>query len=81
MAEIIETKIAQYQYNIHKITCDKCGKHIYDSEEYDDGYYDDPGEYEQAIYIEGKQYKETIKEGMSESNINRLRKRAIKQII
>ena len=36
MAEIIETKIAQYQYNIHKITCDKCGKHIYDSEEYDD---------------------------------------------
>ena len=49
MAEIIETKIAQYQYNIHKITCDKCGKHIYDSEEYDDGYYDDPGEYEQAM--------------------------------
>ena len=34
-----------------------------------------------AIYIEGKQYKEIIKEGMSESNINRLRKRAIKQII
>ena len=31
--------------------------------------------------IEGKQYKEIIKEGMSESNINRLRKRAIKQII
>ena len=57
MAEIIETKIAQYQYNIHKITCDKCGKHIYDSEEYDDGYYDDPGEYEQAIYIEGNDYK------------------------
>ena len=57
MAEIIETKIAQYQYNIHKITCDICGKHIYDSEEYDDGYYDDPGEYEQAIYIEGNDYK------------------------
>ena len=36
MAEIIETKTAQYQYNIHKITCDKCGKHIYDSEEYYD---------------------------------------------
>lgn len=34
-----------------------------------------------AIYIEGKQYKEIIKEGLSESNINRLRKRAIKQII
>ena len=47
MAEIIETKTAQYQYDIHKITCDKCGKHIVDSEEYDDGYYDDPGEYEQ----------------------------------
>ena len=57
MAEIIETKIAQYQYNIHKITCDKCGKHIYDSEEYDDGYYDDHGEYEQAICIEGSDYK------------------------
>ena len=54
MAEIIETKTAQYQYDIHKITCDKCGKHICDSEEYDDGYYDDPGEYEQKIYIEEK---------------------------
>lgn len=57
MAEIIETKTAQYQYNIHKITCDKCGKHICDSEEYDDGYYDDPGEYEQKIYIEENVYK------------------------
>ena len=51
MAEIIETKTAQYQYNIHKITCDKCGKHICDSEEYDDGYY------EQKIYIEENVYK------------------------
>lgn len=51
MAEIIETKTAQYQYDIHKITCDKCGKHICDSEEYDDGYYDDPGEYEQKFTL------------------------------
>ena len=33
------------------------------------------------IYIEKKQYKEIIKEGMSESSINRIRKRAIKIII
>ena len=32
-----------------------------------------------AIYIEKKQYKEIIKEGMSESSINRMRKRAIKK--
>ena len=57
MAEINETKTAQYQYNIHKITCDKCGKHIYDSEEYYDGYYDDPGVYEQKIHIEGDYYR------------------------
>ena len=31
--------------------------------------------------IEKKQYKEIIKEGMSESSINRMRKRAIKKII
>lgn len=34
-----------------------------------------------AIYIEGKQYKEIIKEGLSDQTINRVRKRAIKQII
>ena len=34
-----------------------------------------------AIYIEKKQYKEIIKEGMSESSINRIRKRAIRKII
>lgn len=34
-----------------------------------------------AIYIDKKQYKEIIKEGMSESSINRMRKRAIKKII
>ena len=31
--------------------------------------------------IEKKQYKEIIKEGMSESSINRMRKRAIGKII
>ena len=34
-----------------------------------------------AIYIEKKQYKEIIKEGMSESSINRIRKRPIRKII
>ena len=34
-----------------------------------------------AIYIEKKKYKEIIKEGMSESSINRIRKLAIKKII
>ena len=31
--------------------------------------------------MEKKQYKEIIKEGMSESSINRIRKRAIRKII
>ena len=31
--------------------------------------------------LQKKQYKEIIKEGMSESSINRIRKRAIKKII
>lgn len=34
-----------------------------------------------AIYIEGKPYKEIVMEGMSEQTINRLRKRAIQEII
>lgn len=34
-----------------------------------------------AIYIDKKQYKEIIKEGVSEASITRIRKRAIKKII
>lgn len=34
-----------------------------------------------AIYMDGKQYKEIIREGLSEQTINRLRKNAIKTII
>lgn len=47
MAETIsyETK----KYTIHHISCDECGKHICDSKEYDDGYYEDPSGYEQTI--------------------------------
>ena len=36
---------------IHKIYCDMCGKHIADSEEYDDGWYVNAGEYTQRFYL------------------------------
>lgn len=49
MAETIDYKTSEYA--VHHISCDECGKHICDSEEYDDGYYEDPSEYEQEIYI------------------------------
>lgn len=53
MAETIDYETREYEYAIHHISCDKCGKHICDSTEYDDGYYDDPSEYEQKIYVGG----------------------------
>ena len=33
------------------------------------------------IYIEGKMYKEVIRDGLSSQTINRLRKKAIKKIL
>lgn len=57
MAEKIKYK--QREYIIHHIICDKCNKHICDSEEHDDGYYHDPSEYEQSWYLGGSWYKYT----------------------
>lgn len=53
MAEILSTECIQKTKVIHRIICDKCGVHICDSEEYDDGYYEDPSEYAQTIHIPG----------------------------
>lgn len=41
--EEIETKEVKTKQIIHKFYCDECQKHIGDSYEYDDGYYDELG--------------------------------------
>lgn len=46
--EYIETKILKTE---HKFYCDYCNKFLGESTEYDDGYYEQYGEYEQTIYI------------------------------
>lgn len=38
---------------IHTFFCDGCGKELGSSVEYDDGYYENYGEYEQKFYING----------------------------
>lgn len=55
MAETIDYKTKEYA--VHHIDCDKCGKHICDSEEYDDGYYYDPSKFEEKICINSTWYR------------------------
>lgn len=57
MAELINYKTREYKYKVHQINCDKCNKHICNSEEYFDGCYDDPSEYEQSWYLGGNWYR------------------------
>lgn len=47
----IETKEIRTTQTTHIITCDKCGKEICRSEEYDDGYWENPAEYEQKMLV------------------------------
>lgn len=47
--EIIK-EVKQYE---HSFYCDECGKHLGTSTEYDDGWYQDFGELEIKIYIDG----------------------------
>lgn len=37
----------------HSFYCDKCGKHLGTTEEQDDGWYDECGEFELRIYLNG----------------------------
>lgn len=41
--EKVEEKIVEVKRKIHKFYCDKCGEYLGESEEYDDGYYEDIG--------------------------------------
>ena len=46
----IVREIKKYE---HSFYCDECGKHLGTSIEYDDGWYQDFGEFEIKIYING----------------------------
>lgn len=52
--ETIETKVIKEKQIIHSLYCCRCGKHLGDSKEYDDGYYVNIGEFEQHININDK---------------------------
>lgn len=47
--EIIK-EVKQYE---HSFYCDECNKYLGTSKEYDDGWYDDIGEFEMKFYIDG----------------------------
>jgi formylmethanofuran dehydrogenase subunit E len=44
--EKVETKIIETEEITHHFYCDKCGDHLGSSEEWDDGYYQEFGEFE-----------------------------------
>ena len=52
----VEEKTVEMKRKIHKFYCDKCGEYLDESEEYDDGYYEEIGYVIQCIVINGKQY-------------------------
>lgn len=56
MDNITTTEIIRQQ-RIHHISCDICGKHICDSEEYDDYWYKNPADYRQSLHIDDNWYK------------------------
>lgn len=47
------TEIIEVEENEHEFYCDECGKYIGTSYEYDDGWYDELGEFELACNING----------------------------
>ena len=56
MDNIEEVEVVNYEVT-HHISCDKCGKHICDSEECDDGWWDNPAEYRQSLHVDNNWYK------------------------
>lgn len=55
--EKIETKNRQIEDRTHHFYCDDCGAHIGSSEEYQDGYYEELGEFELKILMPRGWYK------------------------
>ena len=41
--EKVKEKIVEEKRKIHKFYCDRCGEYLGESEEYDDGYYEEIG--------------------------------------
>lgn len=52
--EKIETIITTIEKNYHQFYCDECGSFIGESFEYEDGYYQEQGEYTIKTFIEAK---------------------------
>lgn len=50
MDKITETKVEKIK-RTHTFYCDGCGELIGSKDEYDDGYYDEIGAYEQSMYV------------------------------
>lgn len=53
----ITTKQKVVSKTIHSLYCDKCGKHLGDSEEYDDGYYEKYGEYDYSYRVDDEWFR------------------------
>lgn len=54
-------KVKEYevrkQSRVHEFYCDNCGKYLGGSEEYEDGYYKTPFNYEYRVLLNSKWYK------------------------
>ena len=55
--EKVETKIVQKESNRHHFYCDNCGHYLGNTFEYDDGYYEELGEFEMKMYTPRGWYK------------------------
>ena len=51
MEKVIERKIERVERG-HDFYCDECGKYLGSSEEYDDGYYHEIGNFELKLYTD-----------------------------
>ena len=49
-------EMVQVEKARHEFYCDECNKYLGTSEEYDDGWYKDIGQFELKIYIDGWYY-------------------------
>ncbi len=54
--EKIEEKTIEVKRKIHKFYCDRCGEYLGESEEYDDGYYENFGYIAERIVVNGTSY-------------------------
>ncbi len=55
--EKVEEKIVEVKRKVHKFYCDKCGEYLGESEEYDDGYYEEIGYIYEDIVVDETPYR------------------------